>query len=71
MIYYIIVHVICGVFAAGILLAYVQKEFSATARYSLRFDRIFCWTSGLMGGLATLVMALLCTGLAQHGLRWK
>lgn len=71
MIYYIIFHVVCGVFAAGILLAYVQKEFSAIAPYFLNFDRRFCWVLGLCGGPGALSVALLSTGWAKYGLQWK
>lgn len=71
LILYIIFHIICGIIAAGILLAYIQKEFSAIALYFLSLDRIFCWSLGLLGGPVALAVALLSTDWAKCGLQWK
>lgn len=71
MLYYIIFHITCGVFAAGILLAYAQKEFSVVASYFLRLERTFSWSLGLLGGPVALIAALLSTEGAKHGLQWK
>lgn len=66
---YVILHLICGILAAGILCADTQEKFYMLEEY--RLDLGFSLFLGLIFGPMALLVILFFTGFAQHGCSFK
>ena len=70
MLYYLIFHFICGVLAAGINFAYLQKEFWLLAEESYTTDLLASYIVGILCGPISLYAALVVTERAKHGIKF-
>jgi len=68
---YLIFHLSCAVLSAGMVFAYVQKEWSSLAKEEYRQDLSKSWGISLIGGPISLAVAFFMTGFVEHGFKWR